>query len=289
MPHHHQQHHHHLRIWLLLLVVLCTAACGTDAASVTPAAPAGEASLPTEAAGVTPSPAAATATVVPDPTATAPAIEPCGASVIVADPVAAGSLHELAWFSSVIVVGTVSGHGEAYTATAFAHGAVATDYTVTVQTLVRGRLADPTTLHVRQFGDAARGCTSVMGDPAFAVGDRVLLFLRALPDAPPGAAQLAPFGMQQGVWHLADDDIATATSADPFLGSTPLPLPDVLGSIVTSLHGSPPTGTVGDDALVPLEDAPLVLMDDRGDGGNPPTATDAATPDVELPEEPVHG
>ena len=259
----------HLRICLLLLAVLLVAACGTDAASVTRADPVGGASLPVETAGATPSPAAATATVVSDPTATT--IEPCGASVILADPVAAGSLHELAWFSSVIVVGTVGGYGEAYTAAAFADGAVATDYTVTVQTPVRGHLADSTTLRVRQFGDAVRGCTAVMGDPAFAVGDRVLLFLRDLPDAPPGAAQLAPFGMQQGVWHLADDDIAT--SADPFLGSTPLPLTDVLDSIVASLQGTPPTGTVADDALVPLEDAPLIMP-----GVETPADVGTATP-----------
>lgn len=259
----HQRHTATDRRWLLmaLLSVSLLTVCGTAASTSNSGqsrTPPGDVAAAVPVATATPTSTAPASGVRPTVTVLPTSPTNCPAAIIT-DPIGAEDLHTLAWFSSVIVVGTVSSHSEPYTAWAFQRDVQVTDYTVRVETFVRGQPEDSQQVTVRQFGTPG-GCTVLMGDPAFAVGDRVVLFLWDL--GSDRVAYRAPVGQLQGVWHLSVDDIAT--SRDPFMGSTPLPLDELLASVRASLQSAPPTGYLADEFVVLTYDSPL--------GPVPPTA-----------------
>lgn len=162
---------------------------------------------------------------------------------------------ELAWYASVIVVGRVQSVGEPYFIQGSSRPTIATDYAVAVDTPVRGVVGD--SVGVRQFGGTIGECTqSYEDDPAFAIGERVLLLLIAEPDGQAGVARLYPAFGKQGVWAV--NTAGMAISGAPHMQTEPQPLTDVLAEIVAALQGTPPSGRLADQYLTTLEEAPIV-------------------------------
>ena len=238
---------------MLLALSLLLVACGT----ADRAAPAAGAAMSTSGVGAaTPTAAPASGADTAPPTATAPATAarqtatPAGDDltpytdttcdgIISASFPKISDVAELAWYASVIVVGTVQSAGQPYFIDSASRPTIATDFTIAVDTPVRGVVG--ASLGVRQFGGTLGACTqSYAGDPAFAIGERVLLLLIAEPDGPVNAARLYPAFGQQGVWAVTDAGLATSGAAH--MQSAPQPLADVILEIVTALQGTPPTG-----------------------------------------------
>lgn len=182
------------------------------------------------------------------------------------------SVSHLAWFSHVIVVGTAVSRSGPYVFENDGRSVIASDVVITVETPVRGMLDDPTTIKVRQLGGTIGDCMQVYeGDPSFAIGDRVLLFLTADPRGPLDSGRLWPTGHLQGVWQVADD--GTVVNAFPNLQTSPQPLGDMLDLVVAALQGAPASGPAARHFLVPLDEAPLIMP-----GVETPGDVDTATP-----------
>jgi hypothetical protein len=79
---------------------------------------------------------------------------------------------------------------------------IVTDYTVRVDEAVKGEARPGTTLTMRSLGGVIGDLgMRVEGEPHLTVGERYLLFLRALPDG----RTLRPVGMSQGVMPVRDE------------------------------------------------------------------------------------
>jgi hypothetical protein len=165
------------------------------------------------------------------------------------------SMVELAWYSTIVMVGTVESSGEPYFIDSTDGQTIATDYTVVIDTPIRG-IVD-STVAVRQFGGQIGECQQLYeGDPAFAIGERVLLFLMAVENGPIGTTRLYPVGQTQGVWLVTDDEMVINEAAH--LQAQAQPLTEVIDEIVSALEGTPPGGRLAELFLVPLEESPIV-------------------------------
>lgn len=162
---------------------------------------------------------------------------------------------DLAWYSSIVVVGTVEAAGEPYFIDSSDGQTIVTDYTVVIDTPIRG-IVGPT-VAIRQFGGQIGECQQQYeGDPAFSIGERVLLFLMAVEDGPVGTARLYPVGQTQGVWPVTDDEMVINDAVH--LQKEPQPLAEVIDEIVSGLEATPPSGRLAELFLVPLEVSPIV-------------------------------
>lgn len=125
------------------------------------------------------------------------------------------SATQLAWFSTMAFIGTVTAQGAAYVVNDGAQPVIATDVAVHVAELIRGpSMMQDGVVTVRQLGGTVGDCTQTYeGDPVLAVGDHVLLFLVPDERGPVGSAQLYPLAQSQGIWPI----IAGNLVSNPFM------------------------------------------------------------------------
>ena len=168
------------------------------------------------------------------------------------------SATNLAWFSSVIVVGQVEARGAAYVISDGEQPVIATDVAIAAQSWIRGDIPDSGRITVRQLGGTVGDCTQVYaGEPTLAIGQMVLIFLRPDERGPVGSAQVVLVGQQQGVWPVAVDN-TVSNDRLPGTAGAPRPLEEVIEEVVIGLHGAPPRGPLPLDQLVLEREEPFV-------------------------------
>jgi hypothetical protein len=167
------------------------------------------------------------------------------------------SLDEMAWYSHVIVVGTVSEpQGSRWAPDEPSE--IVTDYTVAVEQWVRGEVLGRQQVPIRVFGGKIEDCVQLYNSwPPFEPGDRSVFFLRDYEGSTPPRYDL--FGWGQGYWNLDRSGMVTNRIApDLWPGQYPTPLGDFVSIIRKELgNGPPPQEATNERYLVPLEESPI--------------------------------
>lgn len=229
---------------LALAAVLALAGCGAEGAA-----------LQEQAGDVFPATASAPS---PPPPTTTPG--DCSGT-LAASIVRIDSLEELAWTSHQVIIGTVierqpSVWGHAHNPLDPSRRLIYTPYLVRVEQGLRGQPGDIVT--VRQWGGTIGTCTQTKQTNTFeqglAVGERVLLFLRA--SNPPGTSlTYSVNGGDQGRWTIEPDG-TVSSSVGHLERYNRQSLATIVAQVLSSLASGPPATPWVREHLVPLESAP---------------------------------
>lgn len=168
------------------------------------------------------------------------------------------SLEELAWTSHQVIIGTVierqpSVWGHAHNPLDPSRRLIYTPYLVRVEQRLRGQPGDIVT--VRQWGGTIGTCAQTNTfEQGLAVGERVLLFLRA--SNPPGTSLAYSLnGGDQGRWTIGPNGTVSSSVGhlERYNGQS---LATIVAQVLSSLASEPPATPWVREHLVPLESAP---------------------------------
>lgn len=176
------------------------------------------------------------------------------------DPVFMGSIEQLAWTSTQVIVATVEERlppvwGPDWRGDADQQ-AIYTDTRLTVDQPVRG--TPLTSLLVRQPGGTIDSCAQrVVPTIDFAPGDRYLLFLLDPSTTGERPAVYRVTGSEQGAWRIGADGAVHVPNQN-FQQYDGKPVADVAEAIRALLGAPPPDDPWAKNGAVPLEQAPIV-------------------------------